>query len=269
MELPGIGDQIGKQCEVETCQQLDFLPIQCAKCEKTFCKNHSSLDSHNCSSLNQAQTLPNKSEPKKEFLKPCCLDKCQKSVVTNCPICALDFCMDHRLEKDHSCSKVYENHIEDSLPKTQALVESILAKRKELPKSDPKTVKNQKLAAKVQLMKLKMKAVGPKSIPTQDRIYFGIKNPKFKDPKPVFVNQIWPFGKVIDAIADQVGLENKNNVANAPKLKLFKHLDGFAVTDQLETSLKDLLKVEEIFNGDILIMDYVESNDVMQIQVSK
>ena len=96
----------------------------------------------------------------------------------------------YRLERDHECSKVDENHIEDSLPKTQALVESILAKKKALPRSDPKIIKNQKLAAKVQLMKLKMKAQGSKAIGNQDRIYFGIKSSKNKDPKAVFVREI-------------------------------------------------------------------------------
>merc|ERR1712088_1239873 len=133
-----------------------------------------------------------------------------------------------------------ENHIEDSLPKTQALVESILAKKKALPRSDPKIIKNQKLAAKVQLMKLKMKAQGSKAIGNQDRIYFGIKSS-----------------------------ENKNNVADAPKLKLFKHLDGLLVTNQLDKPLNEMIKNEEVFNGDILIMEYVESNDIMQIKVTK
>ena len=47
---------------------------------------------------------------------------------------------------------------------------------KTLSKPDPKIVKKQKMAAKVQLMKLKMKAQGSKSIPMDERIYFGIKN---------------------------------------------------------------------------------------------
>ena len=60
--------------------------------------------------------------------------------------------------------------------------------------SDTKTIKNQKMAAKVQLMKLKMKAQGQKSIPTDDKIFFGIKSQK-KDMKPVFVSKKWSLGK--------------------------------------------------------------------------
>ena len=267
MELPSLG----KQCSVETCGQLDFLPIQCSYCGKTFCKECSSLDKHNCPSIRASSESNFRPVTSKNIAPktPCTFENCDRKVVTACPICVLEFCMEHRLEKDHCCSKVEENHIEDSIPKTQALVESILAKKKDIPKSDPKVVKNQKLAAKVQLMKLKMKAQGSKSVPNQDRIYFGVKSCKSKDIKPVFVSSTWPFGKVLDAIADLVGLENKNNMSNVPKLKLFKKLDGLLITDQFDQTLCDLLKTEVIFNGDTLIMEYVESNDVLQIDSSK
>ena len=112
------------------------------------------------------------------------------------------FCMDHRLEVDHKCSKVYENHIEDSMPKTKALVASILASK---PKRDPKVVKDQKMAAKVQLMKLKMKAQGSKAIMSSERIYFGIKSPTKEDLTPVFVCSKWPFGRVLDFVIDTIG----------------------------------------------------------------
>ena len=261
MELP----EIGKQCALEICNQLDFLPVKCNNCSKTFCKDHSSLDGHNCECLKSSTDIKKfKSEDKPK----CNFEKCDKNVVTKCPICDIEFCMDHRLEKDHKCSKVYENHIEDSLPKTQALVSSILAAKKDRPPRDAKTIKNQKMAAKVQLMKLKMKAVGAKSIPTNERIYFGIKTVK-KDMKPVFVCIKWPFGKVLDNIADLVGLENKNNVAGAPKLKLFKNVDGQLAAQELDKSLEEMLKEEEIFNGDTLILDYVENHDVTEIDPKK
>ena len=36
-------------------------------------------------------------------------------------------------------------------------------------------------------------------------------------------------GKVVDTVATLVCLENKNNISNAPKLKLFKNIDGTTV----------------------------------------
>merc|ERR1711997_869640 len=107
-----------------------------------------------------------------------------------------------------------------------------------------------------QLMKLKMKAQGQKSIPTDEKVFFGIKSRK-KDMKPVFVSKKWSLGKVVDAVATLIGLENKNNVANAAKLKLFKNIDGGLVSEELDVSVEDLLTQEVIFNGDILVMEYI------------
>ena len=261
MELP----DIGTQCALEICKQLDFLPIKCNNCSKIFCKDHCSLDGHNCECLKESTDIKKSNYEQKP---KCNFEKCEKSVVTKCPICDTEFCMDHRLEKDHKCTKVYENHIEDSLPKTQALVSSILASKKPKQSRDTKTIKNQKMAAKVQLMKLKMKAQGSKYIPTSERFYFGIKSAK-KEMKPVFVCIKWPFGKALDSIADLVGLENKNNVAGAAKLKLFKNIDGQLAAQELDKSLEDMLKDEEIFNGDTLILDYVDTHDITEIDPKK
>lgn len=55
----------------------------------------------------------------------------------------------------------------------------------------------QETAKKVQLMRLKNKAVGEKVIPTSDRIYFDIhynKNNKASNVA-IFVSKTWPLGK--------------------------------------------------------------------------
>ena len=135
---------------------------------------------------------------------------------------------------------------------------------KNLPNPDPKIVKKQKMAAKVQLMKLKMKAQGSKSIPMNERIYLGIKTTN-KDIKPVFVSIKWSLGKVLDSVASLIGLENKNNVSGAAKLKLFKNIDGQVPANELDIGLEDLLKSEELFNGDTLIIDYVQDPLITQI----
>ena len=135
---------------------------------------------------------------------------------------------------------------------------------KNLPKPDPKLVKKQKMAAKVQLMKLKMKAQGLKSIPMDERVYFGIKTSN-KDMQPVFVSIKWSLGKVLDSVASLIGLENKNNVSGASKLKLFKNIDGQVPANELDIGLEDLLKSEELFNGDTLIIDYVQDPSITQI----
>ena len=124
------------------------------------------------------------------------------------------------------------------------------------------------MAAKVQLMKLKMKAQGQKSIPTEDRIYFGIKSQK-KEMKPVFVSKKWSLGKVVDSSANLIGLENKNNVANAAKLKLFKNIDGTLVSEELDVLIEDLIAQDVIFNGDLLIFEYIDDCNTTEIDPSK
>ena len=125
MELP----DIGKQCEESSCKQLDFLPIQCKFCEKTFCKHHSSLDGHNCPSQkanNLVELTKNTSKNVVENGPKCHLDLCNNIIATSCPRCNSQFCMEHRIELDHQCKKLFA---EDTLPKTQALVNSILASK--------------------------------------------------------------------------------------------------------------------------------------------
>eukprot|EP01113_Clastostelium_recurvatum_P043822 TRINITY_DN7311_c0_g1_i4.p1 TRINITY_DN7311_c0_g1~~TRINITY_DN7311_c0_g1_i4.p1 ORF type:complete len:293 (-),score=42.83 TRINITY_DN7311_c0_g1_i4:68-904(-) len=44
MEFPSVG----KHCSEPYCKQLDFLPFKCAGCDKIFCLEHRSYDSHHC-----------------------------------------------------------------------------------------------------------------------------------------------------------------------------------------------------------------------------
>ena len=87
MELP----DLGKQCEVPSCNELDFLPIQCKFCDKTFCKKCASLVAHNCpsQSLNNLEYLAPKNLTKigQETVKE--VSKCSfcniKDVAVTCP----------------------------------------------------------------------------------------------------------------------------------------------------------------------------------------
>ena len=39
---------LGKHCEAEECNQLDFLPFQCDACGQTYCLDHRSYQAHKC-----------------------------------------------------------------------------------------------------------------------------------------------------------------------------------------------------------------------------
>ena len=77
-----------------------------------------------------------------------------------------------RHQQDHDCPKLVLP--QKSMTATKAVVDEILSSAPAPPKTEKKvrSVKAQKTAAKVQLMKLKMKSIGDKSLPQEERIYF-------------------------------------------------------------------------------------------------
>ena len=154
---------------------------------------------------------------------------------------------------------------------TKAVVSEILAKSESQQPSAPKklrSLKAQKTAAKVQLMKLKMKSNGDKTLPQTERTYFLVTPPKTsaKSASGVWVSSGWVMGRVVDSIADTLAVQNFNNVGNKEKLKLFRGVDGVSVCEDMSVGLKTVLEAEELFNGDKVILEYV-SNDESNIEV--
>ena len=80
------------------------------------------------------------------------------------------------------------------MPRTKAAVEQILAAASPsvLPRP-PRTLKAQRTAAKVQLMKLKMKSKGNTSLPQEERVYFLVSPPPDSGRQPA---GLWVSNKV-------------------------------------------------------------------------
>ena len=68
-------------------------------------------------------------------------------------------------------------------------------------------------------------------------------------------------GKVVDSIADTLGVPNFNNVGDKDKLKLFRSVDGVSVCEDMSMGVKAIIDSEELFNGDKVILEYVENNE--------
>nr|CAG4652047.1 EOG090X0APF [Triops cancriformis] len=135
MELP----HLGKHCSETSCNQLDFLPIQCDACNKVFCMDHTTYDSHNCTSLYKknvqvpvcplcSQPVPGRrgeapdiavgdhidrdcqSDPakakRKVFANRCSIKSCKKKEIVRviCDSCKNNFCLRHRHMSDHNCT---------------------------------------------------------------------------------------------------------------------------------------------------------------------
>ncbi|KAK2160075.1 hypothetical protein LSH36_141g10083 [Paralvinella palmiformis] len=192
----------------------------------------------------------------------CDLVGCRKTELSQiiCPLCDKNFCLGHRHPADHSCDKL-EPPVH-KMTKTSEHVAEILQKSKvdKTPRKKKLTKKAKETAAKVNLMRLKMKATGSKSIPDSERLYFNFYLPfKLKlEPKALFVSRLWSVGRVIDAVAMETNLRNENNVVGSKKLKLFDTEGAVLMADR--TVACYVCEEDALFNGSDLILEYVDEN---------
>ncbi|KAM3578613.1 zinc finger, AN1-type domain [Umbelopsis sp. WA50703] len=131
MELP----ELGKQCNLTTCRQLDFLPYKCADCKLSFCQEHYQADSHQCQ--NKQSTRPDirvptcnrchkpvpfrhRDQSPQQRLADHIASNCQDIITTHqictaahcktkilvpiqCSSCKRVVCVKHRWPKEHNC----------------------------------------------------------------------------------------------------------------------------------------------------------------------
>ena len=55
-------------------------------------------------------------------------------------------------------------------------------------------------------------------------------------------------------------LQADNNSGDRERLKLFRDVDGVSVCEDMSAPVKNVLDSEELFNGDKVILEYVENN---------
>ena len=48
---------IGKQCELQSCRQLDYCPFLCNLCKKYYCINHRKPDGHECDKIDEVNVV--------------------------------------------------------------------------------------------------------------------------------------------------------------------------------------------------------------------
>uniref|UniRef100_A0A914HSJ3 AN1-type domain-containing protein n=1 Tax=Globodera rostochiensis TaxID=31243 RepID=A0A914HSJ3_GLORO len=131
--------EAGKHCTVPECRQLDYLPIICDACSRILCKQHRTYDAHSCTEAYkknmQFPLCPLCQQPvsikrgempdlrvnehierdcrsdlarKKRFAPKCGMTNCLKRelVPMMCRDCGVHFCLSHRHQPDHNCSKL-------------------------------------------------------------------------------------------------------------------------------------------------------------------
>lgn len=262
MEFP----ELGKICGLSECKQLDFLPFKCTHCQLIFCIDHYMPDKHICT---QNDTVPVSEaiEPMKHY--HCTYDDCSVSSLAEmcCQVCKKHFCLQHRhhgcVDKDQAVRDKEREKWE--APRKQFEIAKAEAERQvdaNLNRAKKKESLN-KTALKVQLMRLKGKAIGFKGIPTSDRVYFLIYPPLAvpQKSKAVFMARQWPIGRVIDSAADLCNIPNRNNQTAARKLRLFHQHNGQMLCTEMERKLEQLLNEGTVMDGETLILEYVTETD--------
>ncbi|OQV18151.1 putative AN1-type zinc finger protein 2B [Hypsibius exemplaris] len=129
---------MGSHCESTSCNRLDFLPIRCDGCSKSFCNDHFRYESHSCpSGLQNANQVPNcplcqapipvkrgeapdirvgmhidsdclsekALSKRKVYTNTCSAKGCKKKEMmrVECAECRKSYCLGHRFPDDHQC----------------------------------------------------------------------------------------------------------------------------------------------------------------------
>ena len=257
---------IGKHCEFAYCNQLDFLPFFCQSCRHTFCLDHRSETAHQCTEAGawaerkrQAQLARPSAGAGKvmrelggAYEKPCADDNCKTIVGTglvpgvHCPGCNRTYCLKHRLREEHDCknktplgarpangaeqaatavAKEAKNALERFKLWTKSATKSA---GRSLPKPKPSSTS----ARLVAVNNLKKVAKGDDKLAPEKRVYLYVEaeaeTAKAKYPKgEFFYNKDWVVGRVLDAAAKSLQVQNINNQSSREedKLRVF-HVEG-------------------------------------------
>nr|XP_020503215.1 AN1-type zinc finger protein 1-like [Labrus bergylta] len=251
--------EIGKHCQIDSCNQTDFLPFVCDLCSGVYCLEHRSRDAHSCSQE------PAKREPRTEGgtkSYPCSFQDCKgkELLPVICPHCEKHFCLAHRHQDDHKCEKLEVQ--KPRMAATKELVQKIVESKDGSKKKGRKGAKNSATAAKVALMKLKLHAAGDKGLPQTERTYFQVYLPKEStaSSQPMFFCSKWSVGKVVDYAASLANLKNNNNVLTAKKLRLCHPQTGEAL--RMDDTLLLLLAHPDapLYNGGNVILEYLDND---------
>ena len=226
MEFP----DLGKNCSFLSCKQLDFLPIECIKCNLFFCKDHCLPFHHKCIKLVEEVKSDVVSNVPKSY--PCTFSECKERELApiSCNLCYIQLCLKHRLPTDHDCVKQTIKKPSSLTPQEKV----IKITGKELCTTKPSGrvgKKSSTTASKIVEMKLKMKAKGDNNIPVDERIYFDIQIIPKSLNEPMFFSKMHSVGKIIDIIACTVKLKNENHLANSLKLRLLTDDDVIIPAD--------------------------------------
>lgn len=259
---------VGKHCQLEYCNQLDFLPFKCQSCGKIFCSDHRAEDSHKCANAGAwaerrrraLATAPSIGEGRtirdRNYIPPgstCAATECRTTIGAaarntgvHCDVCQHNYCLRHRLQEEHGCAARAEELRRARADKLSSGVENALdsfrnrwaawrAQHKQQQNSASSKAKaffkprSTPAAQRLKLLnELKAKAKGDPKLPVDKRVYLIVasseRNTKGIYPKEMyFYSKDWVVGRLLDAAAKAMQVENLNNQSSegSERLQVF------------------------------------------------
>lgn len=254
-------DLVGKHCEFEYCNQLDFLPFLCQSCSKTYCLDHRTETSHKCThpgawaerrrkaQLAHRPIGAGRTVRDKVSRKPCASPECKTEVGTSltpgvhCAVCNRDYCLKHRLKEEHDCQNLVpigarpaQAQINAAGQKAKSALDRLKAwgssKKEQAGRALPKPKPSSAAARVVAVNKLKKSAKGDVKLAEEKRVYLYVEaeaeTAKAKFPKgEFFYSRDWVVGRLLDAAAKNLQVQNMNNQSadERDRLRVF-HVEG-------------------------------------------
>jgi predicted nucleic acid binding AN1-type Zn finger protein len=249
---------IGKHCQFEYCNQLDFLPFLCQSCNKTFCLDHRTETGHKCSNpgawarkrreVEKSRVAYGEGRRLRDLVpeKPCDSPACKTVVGTarnpgvHCSTCNRDYCLQHRLKEEHGCKNLIPIGARpapvDVAQRTKNALERFKAwgssKKEQAGRVLPKPKPSSAAMRLVAVNNLKKTAKGDEKLPVEKRVYLYVEaeaaSTTAKFPKgEFFYSKDWVIGRVLDAAARSLQVQNVNNQSSdeSDKLRVF-HVEG-------------------------------------------
>jgi hypothetical protein len=182
-----------------------------------------------------------------EVEKPCASPVCKTTIGTSlstavhCPTCNRDYCLKHRLKEDHDCKNLipigarpsrFDSQTESARVAFGKLKAWGTAQKASVTRALPKPKPTSAAARLVATNNLKKTAKGDDKLAPEKRVYLHVEaeaaTTKSKFPEGAFFySKDWVIGRVLDAAAKSLQVQNVNNQGTdeKDKLRVF-HVEG-------------------------------------------
>mmetsp|Transcript_3773 Transcript_3773/g.8043 ORF Transcript_3773/g.8043 Transcript_3773/m.8043 type:complete len:214 (-) Transcript_3773:21-662(-) len=166
---------IGTQCCIPSCRQKTYLPINCSSCNQLYCSEHAI---HDCIT----QQLIDKA------VKVLLCSMCTQARIASCEVCARDVCASHRF---HECQEEKPALSEHKAPPPKKVFRA------------PDTKPTNPTAAKLLKMRVRARATGDPSIPSESRFALRFECEEGNFPQELYIGDYQQLGIAIDRMTTQ------------------------------------------------------------------